>query len=70
MATCSAFFASIRVEVGVILAEGLVYCLALPKLATPEQNRNIHPIAFAFFGNVASFSLGFLLSNCFPMMFS
>ncbi len=58
------------IEVGVILAEGLVYCLALPKLATPEQNRNIHPIAFAFFGNVASFSLGFLLSNCFPMLFS
>lgn len=54
-----------------ILAEGLVYYLALPKLATPEQNRNIHPIAiaFAFFGNVASFSLGVLLSNCFPMMF-
>ena len=58
------------IEVGVILAEGLVYCLALPKLATPEQNRNIHPIAFAFFGNVASFSLGFLLSNWFPMLFS
>lgn len=58
------------IEVGVILTEGLVYCLALPKLATPEQNRNIHPIAFAFFGNVASFSLGFLLSNCFPMLFS
>lgn len=58
------------IEVGVILAEGLVYCLALPKLATPEQNRNIHPIAFAFFGNVASFSLGFLLSNRFPMLFS
>ena len=58
------------IEVGVILAEGLVYCLALPKLATPEQNRKIHPIAFAFFGNVASFSLGFLLSNCFPMLFS
>ena len=58
------------IEVGVFLAEGLVYCLALPKLATPEQNRNIHPIAFAFFGNVASFSLGFLLSNWFPMLFS
>lgn len=58
------------IEVGVILAEGLVYCLALPKLATPEQNRNIHPIAFAFFGNVASFLLGFLLSNWFPMLFS
>ena len=58
------------IEVGVILAEGLVYCLALPKLATPEQNRNVHPIAFAFFGNVASFSLGFLLSNWFPMLFS
>ena len=58
------------IEVGVILAEGLVYCLALPKLATPEQNRNIHPIAFAFFGNVAAFSLGFLLSNWFPMLFS
>ena len=58
------------IEVGVILAEGLVYCLALPKLAPPEQNRNIHPIAFAFFGNVASFSLGFLLSNWFPMLFS
>lgn len=58
------------IEVGVILAEGLVYCLALPKLATPEQNRNIHPIAYAFFGNVASFSLGYLLSNCFPMLFS
>lgn len=58
------------IEVGVILAEGLVYCLALPKLATPEQNRTIHPIAFAFFGNVASFSLGFLLSNWFPMLFS
>ena len=58
------------IEVGVILAEGLVYCLALPKLATPEQNRNIHPIACAFFGNVASFSLGFLLSNWFPMLFS
>ena len=58
------------IEVGVILAEGLVYCLALPKLATPEQNRNIHPIAFAFFGNVASFSLGFLLSNWFSMLFS
>ncbi len=57
------------IEVGVILAEGLVYCLALPKLATPEQNRNIHPIAFAFFGNVASF-VGFLLSNWFPMLFS
>ena len=53
------------IEVGVILAEGLVYCLA-----TPEQNRNIHPIAYAFFGNVASFSLGYLLSNCFPMLFS
>ena len=53
-----------------ILAEGLVYCLALPKLVTPEQNRNIHPIAFAFFGNVASFLLGFLLSNWFPMLFS
>ena len=52
------------------MAEGLVYCLALPKLATPEQNRNIHPIAFAFFGNVASFSLGFLLSNWFSMLFS
>lgn len=58
------------IEVGVILAEGLVYCLALPKLVTPEQNRNIHPIAFAFFGNVASFLLGFLLSNWFPMLFS
>lgn len=58
------------IEVGVILAEGLVYCLALPKLTTPEQNRNIHPIAYAFFGNVASFSLGYLLSNCFPMLFS
>ena len=58
------------IEVGVILAEGLVYCLTLPKLATPEQNRNIHPIAFAFFGNVASFLLGFLLSNWFPMLFS
>ncbi len=58
------------IEVGVILTEGLVYCLALPKLATPEENRNIYPIAYAFFGNVASFSLGFLLSNCFPMIFS
>ena len=57
-------------EVVVILEEGLFYCLALPKLATPEQNRNIHPIAFAFFGNVASFLLGFLLSNWFPMLFS
>ena len=58
------------IEVGVILAEGLVYCLALPKLVTPEQNRNIHPIAYAVIGNMASFSLGYLLSNCFPMLFS
>ena len=58
------------IEVGVILAEGLVYCLALPKLATPEQNRKIHPIAYAVIGNMASFSLGYLLSNCFPMIFS
>ena len=58
------------IEVGVILAEGLVYCLALPKLATPEQNRKIHPISYAVIGNIASFALGYLLSNCFPMVFS
>ena len=57
-------------EVGVILLEGLVYCLALPGLSSPEQNRKLHPIAYAVIGNIASFTLGYLLSNCFPMVFS
>ena len=57
-------------EVGVILLEALVYCLTLPGLSSPEQKRKLHPIAYAVIGNIASFTLGYLLSNCFPMVFS
>lgn len=57
-------------ELGVMLAEGLVYYLALPKLADPYYAEGKHPIVYAVVGNLASFILGYCLSNWFPMMFS
>lgn len=57
-------------ELAVILVEGLVYYLALPKLADPYYAEGKHPIVYAVVGNLASFILGYCLSNWFPMMFS
>lgn len=57
-------------EFAVILVEGLVYYLALPKLADPYYAEGKHPIVYAVVGNLASFILGYCLSNWFPMMFS
>lgn len=57
-------------ELGVMLAEGLVYYLALPKLADPNDTRKKHPIWYAVVGNLSSFVLGYFLSNWFPMLFS
>ena len=57
-------------ELGVMLAEGLVYYLALPKLADPNDTRKEHPIWYAVVGNLSSFVLGYFLSNWFPMLFS
>ena len=57
-------------ELGVMLAEGLVYYLALPKLADPYYAEGKHPIRYAVVGNLASFVLGYWLSGWFPMMFS
>lgn len=57
-------------ELAVILVEGLVYYLALPKLADPYYAGGKHPIVYAVVGNLASFILGYCLSNWFPMMFS
>lgn len=53
-----------------MLAEGLVYYLALPKLADPNDTRKKHPIWYAVVGNLSSFVLGYFLSNWFPMLFS
>lgn len=57
-------------ELAVILVEGLVYYLALQKLADPYYAEGKHPIVYAVVGNLASFILGYCLSNWFPMMFS
>ena len=57
-------------EFAVILVEGLVYYLALPKLADPYYAEGKHPIVYAVVGNLASFVLGYWLSNWFPMLFS
>lgn len=57
-------------ELAVILVEGLVYYLALPKLADPYYAEGKHPIVYAVVGNLASFILGYCLSNWFPMLFS
>ena len=57
-------------EFAVILVEGLVYYLALPKLADPYYAEGKHPIVYAVVGNLASFVLGYCLSNWFPMLFS
>lgn len=57
-------------ELGVVLAEGLVYYLVLPKLAAPNDTRKKHPIWYALVGNLASFVLGYWLSSWFPMLFS
>ena len=57
-------------EFAVILAEGLVYYLALPKLADPYYAEGKHPILYAVVGNLSSFVLGYCLSSWFPMLFS
>ena len=57
-------------ELGVILAEATIYCLALPKLAERYYAEGKHPIVYAVVGNLASFVLGYWLSNWFPMLFS
>ena len=57
-------------ELAVVLAEGLVYYLALPKLADPYYDEGKHPILYAVVGNLSSFVLGYFLSGWFPMLFS
>ena len=57
-------------ELAVVLAEGLVYYLALPKLADPYYAEGKHPILYAVVGNLSSFVLGYCLSSWFPMLFS
>ena len=57
-------------EFGVVLVEGLVYYLALPKLADPYYDEGKHPILYAVVGNLSSFVLGYFLSGWFPMLFS
>ena len=57
-------------ELGVVLAEATIYCLALPKLADRYYAEGKHPLVYAVVGHLASFVLGYWLSNWFPMLFS
>lgn len=55
-------------ELGIFLAEALIYARCLPKLAAPYSTKR-KPVLYALTANLVSFCLGYGISNMFPQFF-